>query len=1026
MDTVPSVHRPYDVSPQTRAINAQFYRHDYRLRGYDLYEYPIHPEPLYLARYYANYQAAEPPIKDDGRHETLLSRLYKSLTSGWETPSAKPEPVTETELAPDLYIEEDQRVEFQITLDKDGQYQPKLVASFLQGLKGLQHPISFELISAHYTIIIQFSCSETDRVLVASQLQVYFPTVLITESRETLVYAVNGLWREMAMADFGLAEECGMSIAQHTQSTVLDPFTSLMAVLESVNGDECVVFQVLFSPANYYWSDVLVEAVTGYDGGCIFADAPYLLKETEAKAREPLFATLVRVACVALSQTTANTLLKNVAGALGQFDNPTRNRLMPLINDNYPTAVHLDDILSRTTHRTGMLLSLSELVGLVHLPSASLNASKLPIQTERTKAAPHSALNHPFTLGTNTHAGQVQAVGLTPAQRLRHTYVIGASGTGKTTLLRNMLMQDIAAGEGVALLDPHGDLVDSILAQIPDSRLEDVVLFDASDEAYPIGFNILHAHSEAEKTLLASDLTMTFRRLSESWGDRMHTILANGIMAMLDHPDGGTLMTLRRFLTDKVFRQQYLRQITDTEIRYFWERQYPLYTGRPEASVLTRLDTFLRQKTIRNMVAQPKSSINLSAVMDGRKILLVKLAHGAIGEENAHLLGSLVVTAIYQAALRRQAQAEAKRIPFYLYIDEFQNLVTPSMEAILSGARKYYLGMTLAHQERRQLLSKDREVASSVIANAYTHLCFRLGHEDAAALAKGLSFFDAYDLQNLGLGQAIARVEQAKYDFNLSVPLYAKDQDQVDHTEAIIKASRARYASPKAIVEQQLKSLYRYEPVTPRPKPTTSKPEPAPEPTPHTAPEAEPVPDATPVQKPAEPNKPKEKLLGRGGTKHSYLQNLIKKYAEEKGFKATIEEKVLGGSGFVDVSLTLNKLKIACEISISTEIDYEVQNVQKCLAAGYDQVMVVSNKQSKLDRLLKQVKEVLGSEVMQQVHGFLPEAFVLHLDSLVENQQKPEKTVRGYKVKSSFKATSKTEGEAKSLAVARLIGKGMK
>lgn len=1025
MGIVPAVHRPYDVSPQTHAINQQFYRLDYRLRGYDLYEYPIHPEPRYLARYYADQETEL--VKDDGRHETFLSSLYKSLTSGWEAPPAEPEPVVEEEPAPDLYIETVQRIEFQITLDKDGQYQPKLVASFLQGLKGLQHPLSFELIAAHYSIIIQFSCSEADHTLVASQLQVFFPAVLITESRETLAYAVNGMWRDMAMADFGLADECGMSIAQHTQSTVLDPFTSLIAVLESVNGDECVVFQVLFSPANHYWSDVLVAAVTDYDGGCIFADAPYLLKETEAKASEPMFATLVRVACVALSQTAANTLLKNVAGALGQFDNPTRNRLMPLVNDNYPTAVHLDDIVSRTTHRTGMLLSLSELVGLVHLPSASLNASKLPIQTERTKAAPSSALNHPFTLGTNTHASQVQTVGLTPAQRMRHTYVIGASGTGKTTLLRNLLLQDITAGEGVALLDPHGDLVDSIVAQMPASRLDDVVLFDASDEAYPIGFNILHAHSEAEKTLLASDLTMTFRRLSESWGDRMHTILANGIMAMLDHSEGGTLMTLRRFLTDKVFRQQYLRQISDTEIRYFWERQYPLYTGRPEASVLTRLDTFLRQKTIRNMVAQPKSSINFSAVMDGRKILLVKLAHGAIGEENAHLLGSLIVTAIYQAALRRQAQAEASRIPFYLYIDEFQNLVTPSMEAILSGARKYNLGMTLAHQERRQLLSKDRDVASSVIANAYTHLCFRLGHEDAAALAKGLSFFDAYDLQNLGLGQAIARVEQLKYDFNLSVPFYAKDQDQVDHTEAIIQASRARYASPKAMVEQQLQALYRYAPAKPSSAPTTPKTKPVVEPKPDTIPpEPEPVQEVPPVQESTEPAKPKEKLLGRGGTNHSYLQNLIKKYAEEKGFKAIIEEKVLGGSGFVDVSLTFNKLKIACEISISTEIAYEVQNIQKCLAAGYDQVVVVSNKQSKLDRLLKQAREVLDDVEMQQAYGFLPEGFVLHLDSLVANQQKPEKTVRGYKVKSSFKATSKAEGDAKSLAVARLIGKGMR
>ena len=220
------------------------------------------------------------------------------------------------------------------------------------------------------------------------------------------------------------------------------------------------------------------------------------------------------------------------------------------------------------------------------------------------------------------------------------------------------------------------------------------MLLDPSDEAYPVGFNILSAHSELERNLLASDLVSVFRRLSTSFGDQMNTVLANAIMAFLESTEGGTLSDLRRFLVEPAFRERVLATVRDPEIVYYWQKEFPLLTGKPQGPILTRLDTFLRPKVIRHMVSQKENRLDFAAIMNGRKILLAKLAQGLIGEENSYLLGTLIVSKLNQMAMSRQNMAAAERKAFYLYIDEFHNFVTPSMAAILAGARKYNLGLS--------------------------------------------------------------------------------------------------------------------------------------------------------------------------------------------------------------------------------------------------------------------------------------------------------------------------------------------
>lgn len=1013
MDEQSIMHRQFRVCPETEIITQYFYTWDYRLRGYDLYEYPIHPEPVFMPFY--DVRAPQTPLVDDARRHTLLSKLteyFKSRFSEGKATLPDTQEETELDLSPRLYVSGEEIVELQISLPKNCDYPAYLIATLFDGIRGYQHPISFEVIGTDTHILVQFSCIASDAQHFESQLNAFFPEAVITKQSNYLTdtwLATHG--SATSIVDFGLQDECGLQLKTSGQ---VDPYISLMAALEMVSEGECALIQILFTPAKQEWRSELISSVTTPDGACLFSDAPQIKQATYDKASYPLFSVVIRAGAISTSTEKAHKLVQHIGRGLGQFDAIDGNRLIPLSNEYFPEPVHENDLLLRMTHRTGMLLSTTELIGLVHLPTKAIASKRLLRADLRTKECPRLVLGNDFVLGLNRHRELEKKMSLSEEQRMRHMYLVGASGTGKSTLLLNLITQDIQHGEGLALLDPHGDLVDAVLKRVPKDRMKDVIVFDPSDDEFPIGFNIFHAHTEAEKTLLASDLTKTFQRLSTSWGDRMNAILGNGIMAMLEHPEGGTLLTLRRFLTDKAYRTEFLSQITEPEVRYYWEKEYPQLSRGAEAPVLTRLDTFLRTKTVRNMVAQVKSSIDFSKVMDGKKILLVKLSHGAIGEENSYLLGTLIVTAIHQAALRRQRIEQTERAPFYLYIDEFQNFITPSMESILSGARKYNLGLVLAHQERRQLLSKDTEVANSVLSNPYTRLCFRLGDVDAAALAKGFSFFDSSDLQNLGIGQAIVRTEQSQYDFNLDIPSEVPVPDNTDLTQDIIAHCQNKYGQPKQEVETLIESFYRHQSDTRKPQtapaeqPTLEAHEPPEEPKPRPAKEKPVIPTKAP---------------GRGGTQHSYLQNLIKKYAEERGFKATIEAQILGGTRFVDVSLSLGNTKIACEISITNTVEYEFGNIQKCLASGYNYVVLVCDKKNKLSKLQKMVAEQLETTVVERVKFLEPDGFLSFLDELEASNQKQTKTVRGYKVSTNYVSTDASEQKAKGAAVAKLLAK---
>ena len=1011
--------RPPAAESRAALCTRRFYDWEYRTRGYLSWPYPVSPEPPF--RPFPGHCPPAPFAADDARKPTVLSALADSIRSAFapkprEAPPVFPE--EEDEEAPDLCVPEGKIAELQVILPPGCECRKRLAEQFLQSLRYAHSPIAFEVIGSAGRIWMQLAVREHDREQVLAQLEAYLPEAAIAE--EDLF---SPLWEDPrnghgAVFDFGLDRE-SMLLLERTERPDADPLIGIVGALGLCRESDVGIFQALLAPARNPWAESLLRAASDGDGRPFLTDAPEILKGAWSKVERPLYGAVFRVGARSPSEARANAIVKALGGALAQLDSPGSNSLIPLHNEDCPDEIHAQNVAERLTNRSGMLLNLDELAGFVHFPSRSVRSARFLREARKTKPAPGISEGRRLVLGENRHRGRSKPVTLDAEQRLRHAYLVGASGTGKSTLLLNLAAQDLRNGEGLAVLDPHGDLVDRLLDLVPEDRFEDVLLFDPGDEEYPVAFNVFAAHSEAEKTLLASDLVAVFRRLSGSWGDQMNSVLANGILAMLESRAGGTLLTLRRFLIEADFRQRFLETVEDPEIAYYWRKEFPLLSGRPQGPVLTRLDSFLRPKPIRRMVAQRENRIDFGGILNGRKILLAKLAQGGIGEENAHLLGALLVAKLHQAALARQALPKEMRPPFYLYIDEFQNFVTPSMESILSGARKFGLGLVLAHQELRQLEARDREVASSVLSNPYTRICFRLGDQDASRLSAGFSSFDAKDLQSLPAGQAVARIEQAEYDFNLRTYPPPEAETDRERRQALIGRSRARYGTPR------LEALRKLAEEDPYPAPEAAE----------EAKAAREDPDGprlagrgAPPEKPA-PEKPAAAVRpnpGRGGAQHRYLQQLIKRLAEERGYLASVEHSVLDGQGVVDVSLEAGTERIACEISVSTSPAHELDNIRKCLAAGYGAVLVLCHEKGQLSRIRQLAAESLAPEARGRIRCLAPEDLVRFLDERQAARAEQRKTVRGYRVKVNYKATDPAAQQQKQDAIARLIAGSMR
>lgn len=969
-------------------ISAQFYAWEKRGRGWQLWNYPVELEPPFEA--FPGYYL---PTTDDGRKPTALSSFVEKI-HGKHAPQ-EPEINCDALLdyydhaVPALFFDESQLREIQIVLPTKSSINREVSERFLLSLRTANLPVSFEILGLSDAIVMQFVCRETDLALLRLNLRAYFHDFRFLETNNFL----NGNWSQFASAgnapvivDFGLSHEFVIPL-QATNSSSIDSLTGIVGALADVQNGEVALVQVLFHATQYEWANSALWATTDYAGRSVFGNAPELAEQLKQKISQPLFATVFRVAAISNNESRSWNLVKRLGTALTSVftssANANGNELIPLSNDGYDDLPHEEDLLLRQTRRSGIILNTAELLSLVHIPPASLRSEKFKNETRITKAAPgiaiHAASRNIVALGENIHEGKTQHVSLSNEQRTKHIHIVGSTGSGKSTLMLSLIKQDLELGNGICVLDPHGDLIDEVIANVPEDRTDDVILFDPSDAEFPIGFNILQANSELEKTLLSSDLVATFRRMSTSWGDVMDSVLANTILAFVESTSGGTLFELKRFLVEKAFRNEFLQTVADESIRYFWLNEFPLIGGKAQSSILIRLDAFLRQKLVRNIVCQKQTKLDFRKVMDGRKVLLIKLSQGLIGEENAYLLGTLLISKLYQTALSRQDSPDR---PFFAcYLDEFHHFITPSMENVLSGVRKYNLGLVLAHQEFRQLQSRSQDVANSILSNCYTRVCFRLGDADAEKFAGGFSSFDAKALQSVGVGEAVARIERSEYDFNLKTPLPDKVPSEISERKrkAIVDRTRREYAVKKVEVSGELPPSNA---VTPKVEPTGL---------PQTPPKAE-------IAASLENTSPavEGSYRGKGGQHHKELQALIQRVAESYDFEVTIEKSVLDGAGSIDVSLERESLKIACEVSVTSSTDYETKNILKCLTAGYDYALVIVSNQKKLNSLNTKLRSAIPLGQHDKVKafsiagllGFLRDLTV-SIDPITRKREKP-------------------------------------
>nr|WP_321237454.1 DUF87 domain-containing protein [uncultured Psychroserpens sp.] len=993
-----------------------FYKWEYQFRGYYHFDTPIDIELPYVS--FQHLTCINTHHVDDGKVSSLLKHVSKFLSS----PKDKDVPELEVVEVEPRFLEFENKpnlVGMSLSFLNETEILPSRNLEFLNMLSFSEHSISFEIIGRSDDITIQIVCSVQDKPRVRSHFQAYFPNSIVQDVEITDFGFSRS--HDIAIADFGLNNEYMRSITT-VDSFAIDPLTPIIATMESIQHNELAVFQMLIRGIRSPLAKDISNSVSDGKGGSFFVDAPEMPSCAKVKIAHPLFSVVMRIATQGESNLKSQYLAQELARSISAISHSEFNKLIPLSNEGYNYNYHSYNLEHRLSNRLGFILNSKELNTFFHYPNKSIVSKKLRLNTEKTKQVPNVAVKQKYLLGVNHHNSVETNVMLSDEMRLRHVHIIGATGVGKSTLLANMLIEDMRLGNGVALLDPHGDIVEDVLLRVPEHRKNDVIVIDPYDTEFPIGFNIISANTDAEKIVLSSDIVSVFKRFATSWGDNMSSVLSQAVNTFLESSTGGTLIELKRFLLEEKFRKNFLKNVQDPSIHYYWNNEYSYLKNRI-APLLTRIDTFLRPKIVRYMLAQ-KGGIDFKKCIDEKKIVLIKLSQGLIGEENSYLLGSLFLSKFNQVAQSRQSLAKEDRHPYYIFCDEFQNFITPSISQILSGARKYGLGLTLAHQEIAQI--DDYKTLNSVISNPYIRICFKLGDIDSKKLESGFSYFDESDLQSSGIGQAIMRIGSSKNDCNLSTFPFPDVQEDTAHMikEVIIKNTREKYAQSRLEVEAILASLL---PKVQKSKDDNKSKE-------NKKPESENKKDKNTVAEVKQivvPNedKPQSQVQGQTNSdtqtvsseiekqknkyeeslakrenirKHRVIQDAVHEMAIQRGFKSVIEEATNNG-GRVDVGLTKNKIRIAIEISVTNTTAYETQNLIKCIDSGYSHLVLVSESEVHLKNIKKNVQQEVSKEDYQRIHFCKPQGLVIFLDSFKDAIEENTKRHLGYRVTATFR-----------------------
>jgi hypothetical protein len=631
----------------------------------------------------------------------------------------------------------------------------------------------------------------------------------------------------------------------------VDPLAAITAALAQFDDDEEAWLQFILGPAPEQWykkSERYAQGLRGQTSRSLLttvlapeskpAAAPKLAEyqSTQASAAEEkshklayeLTLRVVYRGKTAMPQ--ARMRLQAITASFKQFNTTYLNGFVPKYLGSTDSLV--GQYRLRSFSRNSFVLNIEEIASLYHLPHTNVETpnilwasaktaeppANLPLITENMPEALRTELS---PIAVTNFRGNNTMFGLPRSDRGRHLYILGQTGVGKSGLLELLTISDIYSPYGFAVIDPHGDYAINILRRIPKDRINDVVYFNPADTDFPIAFNPMEVYDPKLKTHTCSELIGVLKRIFESWGPRLEYILRYSILALLDYPDS-TMLDITRILTDEAFRKDVISYVADPVVKNFWTVEFASWNGRfateAVAPVLNKVGAFTANPIVRNIIGQPKSSFNIREIMDQRKILIVNLSRGLIGEDNASLLGALLVTKMQLAAMSRADIDDVhKRIPFYLYVDEFQNFATDSFTTILSEARKYALILTVANQYIAQM---SQSVKDAVFGNVGSIVGFRMSADDSRTMVKYFEpHFGDYDLvnmhnRNFALNMTIdGEKVQAFSATSLNLP-----SSPTNFSEDIIALSREKYAYQRGDIENIMHARYDTTTRVPSPK----------------------------------------------------------------------------------------------------------------------------------------------------------------------------------------------------------------
>ncbi|RJO59438.1 type IV secretory system conjugative DNA transfer family protein [Candidatus Parcubacteria bacterium] len=522
----------------------------------------------------------------------------------------------------------------------------------------------------------------------------------------------------------------------------------------------------------------------------------------------------VRLVVSGPNQNAASLRLKNIMDAFGQYNAfDTGNGLVKKNPWRFEKIVR-DFIYRAFDQKRSALLNIEELAGMWHLPLPSTETPNIHWVMFRTAPPPVNVPKVGVVLGLSRFRGEEHLIRVAREDRRRHIYIIGKSGVGKSVLMTQMALQDIANGDGACVVDPHGDLITDILARLPAHRQKDVVHFNPSDVEYPVGLNMLDAATPEAQDFAVQEMIAIFMKLfpPEVIGPMFEHNMRNVMLTLMaDRGNPGTIVEIPRMFTDPTFQKAKVAKVTDPMVRAFWEKEMAKTSDFHKSEMLgyliSKVGRFVENSMMRNVIGQSRSGFDFEEIMNKGKILLVNLAKGTTGEVNANLLGLIIVSKLQMAALRRASLPQEQRKDFFLYIDEFQNFITDSIATILSEARKYRLNLTIAHQYVGQLTDKqDTRIRDAVFGNVGTIVAFRVGVEDADIFAQAFApVFSQYDVTNMEKYTAIVKLlidNASSKPFTMNtLPLGQPLPGQV---EKLITQSRQNYGRPRAAVEKEI------------------------------------------------------------------------------------------------------------------------------------------------------------------------------------------------------------------------------